>query len=165
MAQKQLVELTFDDSEGPVNASELGTFLLMFGNVHDVVAELFDHIESEQFRFSLSETDHLRSFITDEGVLGFIQSAMRSGEQGFVMRPEGVSQHNALQIEGISKSSPLRMTMLCIPIALTAAVILSGGEIDMPGFKCKVPPIGVGLESIITILSSPPTAHSHGTSR
>ena len=55
-----------------------------------------------------------------------------------------------LQILSISKNSPLKITLCGIGIALTCAVILSGGSIDfsLKGISCKLPPIGEGIEAL-----------------
>jgi hypothetical protein len=55
---------------------------------------------------------------------------------------------DTLRITALSKQSPLEITLCGVGIALTVAVILSGGSIDFSekGVKCRLPPIGKGLE-------------------
>ena len=159
--QRQLVELTFDESEEAINVFEIGAFLVIFGNVHDVAAEILEQMDQERPERDLLDTEKMRLFVANGALLDLLRKVLRPSEQGFVLRPNNLSAHNALQIEAIGKASPLRIAMLCIPIALTMAVILSGGEVEMPGFKCKVPAIGVGLHSIVSALSQPSTDQSH----
>jgi hypothetical protein len=59
-------------------------------------------------------------------------------------------REETLRIEAISKESPLVITLCGVAIALAAAVILSGGSIDfsLKGIKCRLPPLGKGLEAL-----------------
>jgi hypothetical protein len=56
----------------------------------------------------------------------------------------------SLRIVSVSKSSPLEITLIGIGIALTGAVILSGGKIEFTrnGVKCALPPLGKGIEAL-----------------
>lgn len=67
----------------------------------------------------------------------------------FTVDNEG--QSNELLIEKLNKNSPLEMVLVGIPIALTAAVIFSGGTVKInrkEGFEFELPPIGEGLKKI-----------------
>lgn len=54
----------------------------------------------------------------------------------------------ALRLAGISKSSPLEISAVCIVSALALAAIFSGGKIDLKGLKFHLPPLGVGIKSL-----------------
>jgi hypothetical protein len=50
----------------------------------------------------------------------------------------------------------LKIGAKCVVAALTLAVILSGGEVEVFGMKFKLPPIGVGIKSLREAFQLPP---------
>jgi hypothetical protein len=54
-----------------------------------------------------------------------------------------------LQLLDIGRENPLRLVAAGVPVALAAAVILSGGKIEVAGVvKAELPPMGEGIASI-----------------
>jgi hypothetical protein len=60
-----------------------------------------------------------------------------------------LSPEEDLLVLDVQRRNPIEIVLVGIPLALTAAVILSGGEFQIPGaLKVKLPPIGDGIESL-----------------
>jgi len=57
-------------------------------------------------------------------------------------------QEVGLKIETMRKSSPMEIVFSGIGVALSAAVIFSGGEAEVAGIKFKLAPLGEGVKSM-----------------
>jgi hypothetical protein len=137
--------LVFEDSDEPLNARELAHYLYLLKAAYSRALELnLPNVNEVQrraeefgsvFRLGLPEEDIERAvdelFWKDDGKL-------------------------ELQLSTISKSSPLKIGAKCVVAALTLAVILSGGEVEVFGMKFKLPPIGVGIKSLREAFQLPP---------
>jgi len=77
-------------------------------------------------------------------------------DQDFPATPEEIElklecaerQNTDLEIIRLSKSSPMEIVFSGMNVALTAAIIFSGGEVELKGMKFKLPPMGVGVKSM-----------------
>jgi hypothetical protein len=58
------------------------------------------------------------------------------------------SPRNGLRLLTLSKNSPIEMIAVGLPFALTAAAIFSGGQVKLPGFEARLPPLGVGIKAL-----------------
>jgi hypothetical protein len=59
-----------------------------------------------------------------------------------------------LQIKSINKNSPMKIVFIGIPVALTMAIIFSGGKVKTKDLEFELPPIGIGIESLSKALQS-----------
>jgi len=66
-----------------------------------------------------------------------------------------------LEISEISYHSPLQMVLAGVPVALAAALILSGGELNLIGVvKVKLPPLATGIAKLRAAFRQPaPSRH------
>lgn len=73
---------------------------------------------------------------------------------------------DAAEIVRIAHSSPMEIVLSAVTVALSFAVILSGGKIEMPGLKVALPPVGTGILALRRALGyavgNPPSRHQAG---
>jgi hypothetical protein len=81
--------------------------------------------------------------------------------QRFLAVPFNDKPYDAAVVRRIKHESPMDIWISAIPIALSFAAILSGGKIEMPGFKVSLPPLGTGVLALRRALGyaveNPPT--------
>ncbi|MDO6713354.1 hypothetical protein Q4567_21690 [Aliiglaciecola sp. 2_MG-2023] len=65
------------------------------------------------------------------------------------------AQKNELQIEKIIKQSPLEMWVVGPLVALVAAVIISGGKVDLKNLTFEVNSLGSGLKDLLEAFNLP----------
>ena len=149
-----IAEITIEDYQKDFLATEFALFLLHFGDVYHVVKHINPrvkfsdlgslHPESEEYNLS-----HWKA-VPPESAFRVLR---KFSYQGYPFKPN-VSyrshRHDSLSIKRISKNSPLELTLCGVSIALTVAVIISGGSIEITkeGIKCNLPPLGVGIQKL-----------------
>lgn len=147
--------VVFDDSEGPLDPILLGSFLKNFAVLHNAITSVID--EDDDIKADLLDYDPENGqSLIETVILGSPVRRKLIARQYFVEHGSWVKHKKIpdgerwLQISAIQKNSPLMLMMLCIPPALTAAVIFSGGSVKMTltSFDAKLAPFGVGLQAI-----------------
>jgi hypothetical protein len=150
-------EITIDIDD-PIYVSELAEYLQLFGAFYDALR--YDLYQVTKRYDDLSYDDPiLAPFRTpfnqnNERGARWAQHALRYMGYPMLLHPQ-----EALTIEKMHYECPLLLIAGGISIVLSAAVILSGGKIEMPGFKASLPPLGHGIEALRKALSraySPP---------
>jgi hypothetical protein len=134
--------LLFEDTDQPLSSREFISFLRLFRVIYAGSLEVVGNASPEQVLLA-------RKRYTD-----LIQNKLHGP---FVSREAELFQKDLggeeLQFVRITKSSPLEIGCVCVVSALTLAVILSGGEVDLKGLKFKLRPLGVGIKSLRTALA------------
>ncbi len=124
----------FADPGEPLKASELGEFLTLFGNIYALAADLPENrnpaaLSREFYLAQLSAT-----------VDGDVDK--QPSEQ--------------LVIQRIRKASPLTIWFEGIVTLVIVAAILSGGEVKVAGFSCKLNSLGDGLKKLKAVFADQP---------
>ena len=134
-----------------INAYELTRFLHYFRAAYVYFATTATSGRNERIshydlsRYEVETAGHL----VDEFYKSRHLSVFRKGTLGRLAATELTSDVDDLEISQISYHSPLHIAFTGIPVALVAAVILSGGEINLIGVvKVKLPPIGTGIAKL-----------------
>jgi hypothetical protein len=136
--------LEFQNSDEPLDSWEFTHFLYLFraAYVHALT------ISPEPAEAILQSTDRLVERFKlefngngDETVADLFSTELGNEDLRFVR---------------LDKSSPLQMGCSCVVSALTLAVIISGGKVDLMGLKFTLPPLGVGIKSLREAFRLPP---------
>jgi len=58
----------------------------------------------------------------------------------------------------LNRENPIKIVFQCIGVALTIAVIISGGKIEFTteGIKAELPPLGTGISKLRKAINNPP---------
>ncbi len=149
-----IAEITIEDYHNDFSATEFALFILYFGDVYRIVdlirpkvkASDLGSLKPESTEYNLS---HWKAVSPDSACRVLRQFS--SGSYPFeINRLERMRFHDSLTVKKIRKNSPLEITLCGIGIALTVAMIISGGRIEITknGFKCELPPLGVGIKNL-----------------
>ena len=140
--------LLFEGSDEPLDSLEFVSFLHLFrvAYVHslDVVS---NHTAAEV-------VEHKPLFIEDFSKGFRVPDSSKNSKKIFELFHTDLGAEE-LRFATINKSSPLEISCICVVSALTLAVILSGGEVELKGFRFKLRPLGVGIKSLRTALGVP----------
>jgi hypothetical protein len=146
------IQLEFEGDEGPIKAVSLAEYLQLFRCVYSAIDK-----KSDQNKSLISDSEKLKmiweKLPAEELIISLRRHAYLDWPfyPGFEKWPEDETNKETLHISAISKNSPLVIVLCGMAIALTVAVIVSGGSIDfsLPGhIKCKLPPLGKGIEAL-----------------
>ena len=134
-----------------ISAYELTRFLHYFRAAYVLFAT--NHMPGRNesishFELSRYEIDGARHLVEQYRKSGLPQEFPR-GAVGRLAATELTPNIDDLEISQISYHSPLHVVFAGIPVALAAAVILSGGELNLIGVvKVKLPPLGTGIAKL-----------------
>lgn len=141
--------IVFEDSDEPINLTELADFLYLFRAIYGIATKLFpDQDFQEVFDKEFFHQENL--FEHFEKYLSELDNAAKS--EFFSL---DIGSYD-LSIKSIKKESPFEIIFYGLSIAMAAAVILSGGEIQIPFTKVKLNPIGYGIRVLREALQIPP---------
>jgi hypothetical protein len=119
----------------PIKAKTLGLYLAYFLTAYNAA-------ERELEGVSLSEF-----FANREELVENVRLAARHGGIEYALK---YGYRHELEIETMAHGSPLSMAIKGILVAMAAAVIISGGTVEMgpQGIRFEVPPIGEGIYAL-----------------
>ncbi len=120
------------ESGGEIKVTELIDFLYWFNKIYSHYASL-----------GKTELDRLRSEI-EAGKI----DELRANEAKNCTPFGKCNEKYQLKIISMHYNSPLELVIYGIPIALTMAMIFSGGEMEVGMLKLKVNSLGTGIESM-----------------
>lgn len=143
------VPLTFDEDTPLLDYVEFSHFLYLFRLAYVLAVRTLEMGETSGSGEAIA--DALRHRVADSERAG--GGPGQSNQLFFTDLRD-----SELAIERLSKHSPLEIVLIGIPVALTAAVILSGGEIEVGTFKAKLRPIGIGVRRLREALNFRPLA-------
>lgn len=151
MLKLQTFNITVEDYPKGLSATELAFFLLYFRDVYHVV-EQCDNRKLDPLRHADAERlfSNVKQIWEDISPEGAFRALRPNRHPRHMIEPYWMPEANikeSLRIEKISKNSPLELTLCGISTALTVAVIISGGNIEISGkkIKCTLPPLGEGI--------------------
>jgi hypothetical protein len=111
-------------------------------------------------------SNYAAAISTNRLLLSFSESDEDAAERMIrTLRPENIDAHEfnpdlekeyEFKIGAIQRNSPLELILYGIPVALTAAVILSGGKVKITGIEFELPPIGKGVKHLRQALGREP---------
>ncbi|MFJ5359376.1 MULTISPECIES: hypothetical protein [Pectobacterium] len=135
------IEIVIDTDGSPIDVEELTDFLYHFRAVYSVAIK-----EMEKKNYSI-ESDFQRS--------------IRDGINDLDWREISNYAHaelgdNKLGIININRRNPLIIVFSGIAVALTTAVIISGGTLKMGPLSAKLPPLGKGIKELRTAFGRKP---------
>jgi hypothetical protein len=137
MVMRQLSEyqVVIETDGGAIDVEELTDFLYHFRAVYAAALEL---THTEQFDKAKSE---------------FVAEKVRQKVHGMDWSTLAHLAHrdlgdNKLGILNIKRENPLTIVFEGVAVALTAAVILSGGKFKLGPLYVKLPPLGTGIQSL-----------------
>lgn len=140
------IQITFEESQPgeAVNAYEFSYFLYLFRGAYVVLLE--------------NQIDHGGE---RDGILhDFMRIAVELGPNGFSSKARKyLSKETDLEFVSLSKNSPLKIVAIATGasiVALSAAVILSGGEANLTSGEFKVPPLAHGIRELKRALDQAP---------
>jgi hypothetical protein len=132
------LHMVFDESDGPISSRDLTLFLYYYRALYvtlapnpEVTAERF--LKSPDYYIETAKIFLQREFQTEKDVYNNVDLDCGDGD---------------LMVLAISKHSPLEIVVTGITVALVVAVILSGGQIKLPGVQAKLPPLGKGIQEL-----------------
>ena len=139
MVMRQLSEfqVVIETDGGAIDVEELTDFLYHFRAVYAAALEL-DLAHTEQFNQASSEfvADQVRQKV--HGMDWTTLSRLAHRDLG----------DNKLGMINIQRENPLTIVFEGAVVALTAAVILSGGQFRFGPLNVKLPPLGTGIRSL-----------------
>ena len=150
----QTFDITIEDYDKNISTTDLAFFLLYFRDIYHVV-ELCAGCKEESI-INLDEQE-LKKYvqkiwenISPESTFRALRPNMHPRH---MLDPYWMPEANikeSLSVEKINKNSPLELTLCGISIALTVAVIFSGGSIEVSDkkIKCTLPPLGEGIRRL-----------------
>ncbi len=138
--------LVFTDDAKRIRTTDLSLYLAYFTVAYTCAMEeeiddrytyarLLDYYDENQPNNDSFDIELIRNSLANE--IGSLPIEVRNGMKS-----------RDLEIERMSKNSPLEIWFYGVSSALSLAVILSGGEIDLKNMKFKLPPIGDGIKSL-----------------
>ena len=142
--QGMRVEISEDPHREPIPATELADFLRYFRAAY--VAVLMTHSVGNQAT-DIGSYENVDRPLADDLARMVGKAGPYHGMQFLRLTARHVPVD--VGIARISYNSPLQMVLTGIPVALTAAVILSGGEFRLDGIvRVKLPPLGTGIAKL-----------------
>ena len=143
-------EITINDFGELLPATDFALYILYFRDVYSIIEKagpsLLNWVNAagDMERFYLSVWEN----VPPETAFYALKPYPPSRYSMDSIWPEDRGERDSLMIGRISRNSPLELTFYGISIAITTAVILSGGEIEVTkqGIKCKLRPIGEGIK-------------------
>jgi hypothetical protein len=136
------IHLTFEDNGQPLRYALFTEYVVLFEAVYYIL----------KIEKSLSEEDMSNLTISKFQDLLGRQKNRRISD---IVLPHGMDNlsnpgENDLTLHSIWYQSPMEWVLTGISVALTGAVILSGGRIEIShtGFKAQLPPIGEGVKKL-----------------
>lgn len=144
-------DLAFVDSDAPLDGVDLGTFLKNFSVLHNTIVKLGESGDDVAVHLlSVPPSDTMSVWLENPewhqklAKEYFIEHGKHNGLTDIDYNP------NNIIISEIDKHSPLEIVCCCVIGALTLAVIISGGNVEIKpsGIKFQIPPIGEGIASI-----------------
>lgn len=156
--KKERCEISFKNSDGPLDGTKFGRFLEEFSILHNASAMAI--IKNEYFLDDFfKDKERYDNDVTLPSHL-LAEISKQYGSESRKSDKENYRELNEYGVDIISmhKNSPLSIVVEAIPFALAAAVIISGGEIQFSpkSLKVKLPPLGTGIKSIRDALNRSP---------
>ena len=140
--------LIFEASDAPLDSFEFISFLHLFRAAYARSLEVAGQDAPDEI---VKQKQHYAELFGKEfNSPGISQNATKVSERFYSNL--GTSELNFVRI---NKSSPLEIGCICVVSALTLAVIVSGGEVDIKGLKFKLRPLGVGIKNLRAALRIP----------
>jgi hypothetical protein len=141
---------TVIDVDAPVFAGELGSFLHLLEYVYvTVIGDRLSRTLYESGVTQFFDSAAAGQPISDSSLEGAEQGLRRVWEQLPQIADEQCgfdwADSERIRLEKLSMNSPIELISVSLPIAFTVAAIFSGGQIKLPGFECRLPPLGVGI--------------------
>lgn len=146
MEQRERVVLTIDTDGGPVSFIELSDFMLAFRAAYVMAVDVGRDVHF----YKGPNPDAIAQLVIQEWSPVIRFAWARLGH-------EALHPDEDLQLLDISRENPIEWVVLGLAVPLVAAVILSGGEAKLPGFKFKLPPLGKGIAELRKALGSNPS--------
>lgn len=133
-----------------IDSIALGYYLYIFSLLYSNIAKnnhQFDnHVDINKQSVS-SVVDHFRSsgekYYLYRDPYDMITVPEKHGYFGYLFR-------DRLSIVDIKRENPLYVVFEGIGIVMAAAVVISGGEYELGPLKVKLPPLGKGIEAIMS---------------
>ena len=144
--EKMHITIPSDNPNEPIGASEFIHFLMLF---HKTYSGYATALSENRLELAMGER-------MEQTAERFIRNYEPSNIDSSVFDPSFEEAHE-FKITSINRNSPVELVIYGIPVALTAAVILSGGKVKISGAKFELPPIGKGLKSLKKALGSDKT--------
>ncbi len=152
---KTIAEITIEDHHECFSATEFAMFLLYFRDVYHIMERIGPSaVKDVVFKMHHeSPESHYNSIwknVSPELAFRALRPYPHPRHLMEPIWPDDRLTKDSLLIEKISKNSPLEITLCGISIALSVAVVISGGSIEISdkGIKCKLPPLGVGISKL-----------------
>ncbi|MGY2462489.1 hypothetical protein [Vreelandella sulfidaeris] len=145
MEEQSQCVVVFETDGGPIDVETLTDFLYHFRSVYAAAA------------ISLPEGGYAQDI--DEAKR--LAMTLRTDIHGIDWREIAKYAHaglgdRTLGITDIHRENPLTIVFAGISIALTVAVILSGGRVEFGPIKAELPPLGEGVRNLRAAFGRPP---------
>ena len=146
MATRRRFSISFAKTAGPIDARQFAEFIFRFTRLYDAVLCVGDlpALQNIDVRSSASQIENAVRRDRAKITAFFTESEATIAALQYLSSQES----EKLIIQGIFKESPLYMVVSAIPVALTAAAIISGGKVNMVGFNVDLRPLGEGIASL-----------------
>ena len=147
MANTEKYEVTIETDGKGIDVRLLNDFLYHFRAAYAAGV-----LNAQQFDSYPPRTSY-------DGLSSWLQSIVNGGDWKAISRLAYVDlREGNLEIVDIRRENPLIIVFYAIPVALTIAAIISGGEVEVGPrkFKVKLPPLGTGIASLRQAFKRPP---------
>ncbi|MCK5769254.1 hypothetical protein [Algiphilus sp.] len=136
----KITEGRIDTYPGPVPTRDISYFLYLFRAVYVAGVEAgYDRIPDEQLT-----DDLIKSAVSK--IAASIKNIPR--EELSRLATRRLPDELELALDDIVRENPIRVTFCAATLALTAAVILSGGSFEFGPLKVELPPLGEGVQEL-----------------
>ena len=140
MNQNCVMESEIDTASGPISVMELSYFLYHFRVAY--VAAL--HVRDERGIKEISSEEEADMFANE--VAEYLSKIDTFQIRNFALLQ--LIDNEDLTFLNINRRNPLDIVFGGVAIALTAAVILSGGDFKLGPLHVKLPPLGKGIAEL-----------------
>jgi len=145
------ISSVLNTESGPVSVKDFSYFLYHFRAVYVESLKLAKKYQIESFQNKKELLIFQRKV---EAELAHLQHPIRLSKSALCLLDESED----LFFTELNRENPIKIVFECIGVALTIAVIISGGKIEITkeGIKAELPPLGTGIYKLKEAIHNPP---------
>lgn len=139
MADRETVLAEIETAPGPISVYEFSHFLYLFRAAYAGAVDLMSKLHRPFFGTEGPEFERF---------LEMLRASLPAYDSRQIVHLASKPVPEDLTLLEISRRNPLGLEFGGIPVALVAAVILSGGSLKLGPISVKLPPLGTGIAAL-----------------